>query len=481
MTAAHVNSDNFTSGAVGSPIVLGPLSWTSTPGNRIYVGVRLSGNASAAQPTVSTVDGALAALGTWQADGGAGTSHGEVFVRTVTLGIAHSVTISWTGGNAGYTVVVWEVSGTTGEVVAQASGSSTLPSSGPVSPSVAGILYHFTESITNAQTFTSPLDNSGGNAMTMDEPPSGSLRASLSHRSEAAGTYTPRITQTSEAWVSFAVFATEPASGISSDAIGRMGARGINDATVTHTTTATGRIGARGVNTVQSAATASLGRVGTRGVNDANVTHNADALGRTGARGVNAETVTHTTTAVGRVGMRGVNTVAPSSASAVGRVGTRGINDAYKVVQDFSVGGCGARGMNEVAAKATATQGRIGVRGVNAATATHVTDAVGRHGLRGISTATKAVSTSATGRLGHRGVSVSSKTVSTTAAGRVGARGVNVWVSGVPPTPEPVAVANSSECVADWTLTDSVVWSSPEEASLSGCESPAGAVRPWEI
>jgi hypothetical protein len=188
MPGALVNNSGttITSGPVGSPITLGALGWTPQVGNWLYVGIRLSGNASATQPTVTdNINGTYTALGTWLLDGGGATSHGEVWKVQVATASAPAITFSWTGGNAGYTVIVWEVSGTTGENVASASGNDAVPTGGSVSPSGAGILFLWTESITNAQTFTSPLDNAAGNAMTIDVPAAGSFRLSLSHRAGA--------------------------------------------------------------------------------------------------------------------------------------------------------------------------------------------------------------------------------------------------------------------------------------------------------
>lgn len=519
MPGALVNNSGstFTSGPVASPVTFAALSWTPAVGNTLYVGIRLSGNASATQPSVSdNINGSYTALGTWVLDGGAATSHGEVFKRTVVTATAPAITFSWTGGNAGYTVVVWEVSGTTGEVVASGSGNSATPIGGSVSPSGAGIIFLFTETATSAMTFTSALDNSGGNAMTIDAPPSGTFRASLSHRAgEAAGTYVPQINQSTEGWVAVTVFALDSATGSSN--VGRVGLRGTNDATVTHTTSEVGRVGLRGTNTKLVVGIDIVGRVGIRGTNSASVIHTTSEVGRVGLRGADDATVTHTTSEVGRVGLRSTNTQAGPNTATLGRVGLRSTNVSSKTVQDFVVGGVGVRGTNaqptvgstvvgrvglrgtnqvgqqasnvvgrvglrstnvstrsitvanacrvglrgtnSVAPPLGSSQGHVGVRGTNASNSVHTTDAVGRVGFRCTNSFThSSVTPTNVGRVGVRSVCTSTRFVTSTSVGRSGLRGVNVWVEGIPPTPDAPPVVNASDCEPDWNLAKVVVW-----------------------
>lgn len=218
MTATYVNSGNFTAGLSASPITTAAIGWTPAIGNVLYAWLRLASNAAANSPAVSdSVNGAYTAISSFLIDGGTGQSHAGLFKNTVTAATAPTFTFSWAGGNASYTLVIIEVNGQTGEIVAIASGSSATPTGGSVSPTGAGLLIVLAAPVVTNMTWSNALDNAGGAAMTIHQPASGSLRASEADLHEAAGTYQPRITMSaSEGWTACTLFVTESAAATTS-------------------------------------------------------------------------------------------------------------------------------------------------------------------------------------------------------------------------------------------------------------------------
>lgn len=299
----------------------------------------------------------------------------------------------------------------------QASGNSGNPNSGSITTSATAILIAGVAVSPNSDAFTA------GTGWNERQPGGTGQRCYIADQLDvAAGTYSGDASISTQDWS--AHIAAFVASGISSSAIGRVGLRGANDATVTHTSSAVGRVGLRGTNDKAVAGSNVVGRVGLRGTNASTSTHTTDAIGRVGLRGTDDATVTHTTSAVGRVGLRGANTRAVAATSCIGRVGLRSQNVSQKIVQDFVVGGVGVRGTNSQLVTGSSVVGRVGLRGTNSVTITHTTDAVGRVGLRGTNLQGQQAS-NVVGRVGLRGACASTRSTTFTTVGRVGPRSQN--------------------------------------------------------
>lgn len=213
MAASIVNSGKFTAGSVTSPQTTAAIGWTPTQYNEIYCWLRLGGNASAAAAAITAnfaAGVAMTALGSYLADGGAGTSHGRWFKCVVIHDniVAPTFTISWTGGASTYDLIVVEVFAGGGAIIASASGTGTAPISASVSPSttIGNLLLCGFASVTTAQTYSAALDNAGGSSMTLTQPSAGTFRSAVTSLHEAVGTYAPRATQsTSEGWLATAL------------------------------------------------------------------------------------------------------------------------------------------------------------------------------------------------------------------------------------------------------------------------------------
>ncbi len=166
--------------------------------------------------TVNIGNGYAAVTGqAWTADGGAATSHAQWWealniyaasINTVTI------TVWWSGGNTAFTLSVSEISDAGGGATSTtaAAGNSGTPTCGSITGS--GLLMAGFSPPTTNQTWSNPLDASGGATMTFDTPTAGTYRMAVTDLHESSGTYAPRVTQsTSEGWVAIPLFIADVA------------------------------------------------------------------------------------------------------------------------------------------------------------------------------------------------------------------------------------------------------------------------------
>lgn len=168
--------------------------------------------------TVNIGNGWAAVTGqAWTADGGAGTSHAQWWEALNIYGASINtvtITVYWSGGSTGFTFSVSEISDPGGGAssTTAAAGNSGTPTCGSITGS--GLLLAGYSCPTTNQTWSSPLDASGGATMTFDTPTAGTYRMAITDLHESSGTFAPRTTQSnSEGWVAIPLFIADTGGG----------------------------------------------------------------------------------------------------------------------------------------------------------------------------------------------------------------------------------------------------------------------------